>query len=128
VLFEAALRSEALHFLEHVTLLGSALYFWWSLLHAGRARAGGYGTSALLALATMMHTGLLGALITMARRPLYAVYVQPGIDALADQQLAGLLMWIPGALVYLVAGLVLIGAWLGRARRSTRAAPVSVAR
>lgn len=127
-LFEAALRSEALHLLEHITLLASALYFWWSLLHAGRARAGGFGTSALLALATMMHTGFLGALITFARRPLYAVYVQPGVDALADQQLAGLLMWIPGALVYLVAGLVLIGAWLGRAQRSTRAAPASVAR
>lgn len=128
VLFEAALRSEALHLLEHVTLLASALYFWWSLLYAGRARAGGFGTSALLALATMMHTGFLGALITFARRPLYAVYVQPGVDALADQQLAGLLMWIPGALVYLVAGLVLIGAWLRRARRSATVSPVPVAR
>jgi putative membrane protein len=58
-----------------------------------------------------MHTGLLGGLITMAPAPLYPVYVgRTGgwrLTALSDQHLAGLLMWVPLGLPYLVAGLVL---------------------
>jgi putative membrane protein len=58
-----------------------------------------------------MHTGLLGGLITMAPEPLYRVYAGRtgswGLTELADQQLAGLLMWVPLGLPYVVAGLVL---------------------
>jgi len=61
--------------------------------------------------ATLMHGGLLGALITMAPQPLYAWYRGRtelwGLSALEDQQLAGLLMWVPMGLIYLAASLVL---------------------
>lgn len=117
-LYQAALRSDPLHVLEHATLLASALYFWWSVVRAGRGRTSGFGAGALLALATMMHTGLLGALIAFAPRPLYPLHARSTdpVAALADQQLAGLLMWVPGGAVYLAAGLMLVGAWLRRAR------------
>lgn len=120
-LFQAAVRSDMLHLLEHVTLLATALLFWWSLLHPARARASGYGASAVLLLLTMMHTGLLGALLTFAPRPLYPVYGAAasavGLTPLEDQQLAGLIMWVAGGMFYLLAGLMFAAAWLRDAER-----------
>ena len=59
-----------------------------------------------------MHTGLLGGLITMAPEPLYPIYAGRtgswGLTALADQQLAGLVMWVPLGIPYVVAGLFLV--------------------
>jgi putative membrane protein len=83
---------KAVHMLAHAALFGSACLFWSCLL---RRRA-----AALWVLATMIHTGILGALLTFAPRELYASY------SLADQQLAGLVMWVPGGLLYIAAGLV----------------------
>lgn len=93
------------HIVEHATLLGTAMLFWWALCRRGRA---GYGEAALWSLATMIHTGILGALLTFAPRVLYSGY------ALEDQQLAGLVMWVPGGACYLVAGLAFGSAWLSK--------------
>lgn len=57
---------------------------------------------------TLMHTGLLGALLTFAAVPLYG----HGPQALWGQQLAGLVMWIPGGVVYLAAAGWMAGRWL----------------
>jgi cytochrome c oxidase assembly factor CtaG len=103
------------HVAEHVVLLGTAYLFWTALRKGGRARA---GAAALWTLAMLLHTGLLGALLTFAPRVLYPGYT------LEDQQLAGLIMWIPGGLCYLAAGLAFAAAWLGAGRR---AAPLSPA-
>ena len=121
MLFEAALRSQAVHLLEHASFLGSALLFWNALQRTGRA--GGWGIAALWTLATMMHTGLLGALITFAQWPLYPHYstVEHALlPVMEDQQLAGLLMWVPAGLCYLIAGLGYAEAWLASAERGTR--------
>src|SRR5690606_23249383 len=68
-------------------------------------------------LATMVQMGLLGALITFAGQPLFAPHLTTtaawGLTPLADQQLAGLIMWAPAAGVYLLSALVLLGRWLG---------------
>ncbi|WP_349617452.1 cytochrome c oxidase assembly protein [Azotobacter salinestris] len=103
------------HFFEHACFLFSAWLFWWSVLRAGPRNQG----RALLALLlTSMHTGLLGALLSFARVPLYRE-----ADELGDQQLAGLLMWVPGGLVYLAAALWCGQRWWQRLlRRSTPAA------
>jgi heme/copper-type cytochrome/quinol oxidase subunit 2 len=71
------------------------------------------------------HTGLLGALLALAPAPLYRVYVEragpAGIDALADQQVAGLLMWVPAGVILTCVALALFAAWFGEAeRRATR--------
>lgn len=102
--FELALRNEAVHWLEHVTLLASGMLYWRALL---RARGGAAGWALASMLSTLLHTGVLGALLTLAPRPLYPSYaVQHGVQAaLADQQLAGLIMWVPMGTVYLVAAL-----------------------
>jgi putative membrane protein len=99
------------HILEHAALLGTALLFWSAL---ARSRRNGYGEAALWTLATMLHTGALGALLTFAPRPLYAGY------ALDDQQLAGLIMWVPMGTVYFGACIFLASRLLGSAERSTR--------
>lgn len=95
-LYTAALLDPGLHLLEHISFLGSALLFWQAVLGAGRSRA---PAAALALLLTLMHTGLLGALLTFAREPLYLRESRE----LWDQQLAGLVMWIPGGAAYLLA-------------------------
>lgn len=106
-LLEWTLHEQWLHALQHFAFVATAALFWWALLARGRA---GAGESALWTLATLIHTGLLGALLTFAPRPLYGSY---GFE---DQQLAGLLMWIPGGLAYLAAGLAFTAAWLAQRR------------
>jgi putative membrane protein len=102
--YALALNHPGWHWVAHAGFLLSALLFWQATLRAGRTQAMG-GTAALLA--TLMHTGALGALLTFAHTPLY-----PPFD-LADQQLAGLVMWVPGGMVYVVAMAALVArTWL----------------
>jgi putative membrane protein len=110
-LFDAALHSEGLHILQHASFLATALLFWWTVL-GGDPRSRGHGGLALLSLfTTMVHTGALGALLALAPTPWYAVYVASapalGFNPLEDQQLGGLIMWVPGGIAYLLAGLAL---------------------
>ncbi len=101
--FEAALASHLAHALEHASFFGTALLFWRSILDA---RVDRRSSSALGAsFATLVHGGLLGALITLAPQPLYLWYSGRtglwGLTPLEDQQVAGLLMWVPMGLAYL---------------------------
>jgi len=115
ILYEAALRNEALHILEHATFLGVSLLFWWIIIyrHQSRVRV---EMALLLLFTTALHSGLLGALITFASRPLYTHYISTaprwGLTALTDQQLAGTLMWIPVGFLYLGTIVLLMGQWL----------------
>ena len=123
LLFTLALRWQWVHVVEHIMFLGSALLFWNSLQRSARTGGEGYGAAALWTLATLIHTGLLGALITFSPRLLYPIYLNAGggpWSALEDQQLAGLLMWIPAGLCYLTAGLAYAAAWLHSAERGDR--------
>ena len=118
VLFEAALADEAVHIAQHSCFLSSALFFWWSVFGRGASRHGGASMASLFT--TMMHTSALGALLTLAPIPWYAHYAQAsvfGLSALEDQQLGGLLMWVPGGIAYLVAGLAVVAAWLAPVTR-----------
>jgi cytochrome c oxidase assembly factor CtaG len=111
------LSSSAFHTFHHMVLLASAILFWWAV----RSRRRHPGAGVLWIFLTMLHTGLLGALLTFAPRPLYPAYAVLAHDAMADQQLAGLIMWVPGGALYLLAGLVHTAAWL----RPPRAEPVA---
>lgn len=118
--YQAALRGDAAHALQHACFLGSALLFWWTVAH-GRAGRVGHGASVAYLFATAMHGGGLGALLAFARHPWYSAYAGAteawGLTPLEDQQLAGLVMWIPGGLAYLVAALVLVAAWMRESER-----------
>lgn len=110
--FDLALRHEAVHWAEHVTLLGSGMLFWRALL---RARGAATGRALLAALVTIIHSGMLGALLTLAPHPLYRTYEDRlgKAAALADQQLAGLIMWVPMGTLYLLCAVVLAARLIG---------------
>lgn len=118
-LFEAALASDAMHGWQHTSFLASALLFWWAVLGDGAERPH-RGGAMLYLFTTMLHTGALGALLTWSAVPWYPAYAgsvgRYGYDLLEDQQLGGLIMWIPGALAYLFAGLALAARWLANPR------------
>jgi len=114
-LFDLALADPGWHVVQHLCFLGSALLFWWSVLH-GRDRRLGVRVGCLFFTAVV--SGALGALMAFSSSPWYAGYAASGLDAFGltpaeDQQLAGLLMWIPGGLVHAIAGLALVARRLG---------------
>jgi putative membrane protein len=128
VLFNAALSHEALHIFEHLTLLIGGTIFWWRILSPVpecRLRPVPHG-AAYLFTSCLACTGL-GVLITFAPGLLYPAYAQPsdpfailhvirdrwGISPAMDQQIGGLLMWVPGCLVYLTAIMAMFARWYG---------------
>jgi putative membrane protein len=118
LLYNAALANSFVHWLQHVSFLITALLFWWALLR-GRGRERGYGAAVFYLFLTALHSGFLGVLITFSRRLIYPLQSQTaaewGLAPLEDQQLAGLIMWVPAGLVYAIAALILAGVWIGRA-------------
>jgi len=128
-LFEAALRHEGLHALEHATLLGSALLFWWPI--AGPLpewpRPAPPARLLYLLLCTLPMTAV-AAPITLSARLLYPFYATEGMAALwpldprADQALAGTLMWMGGMAGALIAGTVVFFRWAAEEGREEAAA------
>ena len=110
VLFDAALENPGWHIAQHLTFLVTALLFWWSVLHAPGRRV---GLAVGCLFFTSLISGALGALMALSQSPWYAGYADLGMDAFGlrpaeDQQLAGLLMWVPGGLLHALAGLTLL--------------------
>jgi putative membrane protein len=123
VLFEWALHSEAVHAVQHLTFMVTASLFWWGMVHGQYGRAG-YGVGVLYVFLTGLHSTILGALLTVAPSTWYRSYEATAavqrIDALADQQLAGLVMWVPSGVIFMVVGLALVAAWIGESERRVR--------
>jgi putative membrane protein len=113
VLFAAALASESVHVLQHACFFGSALAFWWAMCGGASRKAGVVSLACLFA--TMLHTSVLGALLTFAPSAWYVGGDAArlfGLSPLEDQQLGGLIMWVPGGLAYVVVGLAIVATWL----------------
>lgn len=113
--FEKALAHDGVHWFQHVTFFAAAVVFWWSVLYGSRT-VERRGFALLSLLTTIVHTTVLGVLLTFSPRPWYASYIEAvhpwGLSPLEDQQLGGLIMWVPGGIVFLVAGLVVTARWL----------------
>ncbi len=121
----AALGNDALHWAMHGSFLLAGLWFWAAVFRRVRDPDTGAGAGVVAIVAVMMQMGFVGALLTFATRPLYPVYVEraaaAGISSLADQQLAGLIMWVPACLPYLLGGVWLVQRALERAERRSSA-------
>lgn len=122
--YQAAVENSALHALEHASFLGTSLLFWWTALQPSGRRRLARGADVLYVVLGAMQGGALGALLTFAATPLYPFYSRGvaswGLTPLQDQQLAGLVMWIPFGAVYLGAACALFVGWLREIERETR--------
>lgn len=115
-LFGRALASPGWHVAQHVSFIATALLFW----HAVWRRHAQPGPVVLALFFTATVSGALGAFMAFARSPWYLGYASlgltpMGLTPLEDQQLAGLLMWVPGGVVHACAALWLLARGL-RAR------------
>jgi putative membrane protein len=134
-LYEATLHSELVHLAQHFCFFGSALLFWWAAFELGRRTHTRQGIGVVYIFTTAVHSSVLGALLTFSLVLWYPAY-EPfttawGLTALEDQQLGGLIMWVPAGVVYLFAALALVAAWIAAAelqsnRSGTRGAPAPV--
>lgn len=115
-LFDATVTSVLLHRLQHLSFFITAVIFWWAVIWRE-----GRGAGAWHLFLTMLHTSILGALIAIAPRVVYLAQTRYaadwGLSSLEDQQLAGIIMWVPGGIVYAGAALVVLA---GLIRGSSR--------
>lgn len=116
-----ALANEGVHTLEHFCFFVTALMFWSIVLEPFGRRRLDYGTTMIFVATFGVQNGLLGALLTFAGHPFYAAHLTTtaawGLTPLEDQQLAGLIMWIPASLIHLTTLGVLFVAWMRAAER-----------
>lgn len=111
--YEEALHHEVLHGAEHALFLFSALAFWNVVRHAGDCRGVSPGVAVIYLVAASAQGSALGAILLFARRPLYSSY-----PSLHDQQLAGLIMWLPATVIYLIGVAYVFIRWWRRTERT----------
>ncbi|MGX9146326.1 cytochrome c oxidase assembly protein [Mesorhizobium sp. 128a] len=120
VMFDAAVTNIALHRIQHLCFFATAMLFWWAIVWRSH-----YGASAWHLFATMIHTSVLGALMALAPRVLYVAQTQTamawGLTPLGDQQLAGMIMWVPAGTIYAAAAMTMLALWIrGSSGRRTQ--------
>jgi cytochrome c oxidase assembly factor CtaG len=118
--YDAALRSEFIHDLEHISFFFVGMLFWWHVTGAGPRLHKQHGFIGRIAfvLSVIPPNMAAGVVIAFASEPIYAYtsgYL--GLTALGDQQLGGVIMWIPGSMMYIVAALILASQLLQREER-----------
>jgi len=116
-LYDLALENTAVHYLEHLTMLGAGLLFWWPAVSPDPMPWRiPHPVKILYLFLAMPQISFLGVALLTAEHPLYSFYLQNTMawapDPLADQQLGGTLMWVMGDMVFLVAMLGLVWAWM----------------
>ncbi|HEV2647243.1 MAG TPA: cytochrome c oxidase assembly protein [Acidobacteriaceae bacterium] len=134
-LYQATLTSDWIHAAQHLSFFLTAVLFWSALYGVGRS-AMSYGAATFYVFGTAVHCSALGALLTFSSvlwYPACSATTQAwGLTPLQDQQLGGVLMWVPSALVFILVGLILFSRWLResdhRLRHSTLQAAVDRAK
>jgi cytochrome c oxidase assembly factor CtaG len=116
VLFDAAVESVSLHRLQHLCFFATAILFWWSVIWNTNR-----GVAASHLFLTMLHMSVLGALIALSPNVLYGLQTQAaeewGLLPLEDQQMAGLVMWVPAGIIYAAVALALTALWIRNSGR-----------
>jgi len=127
-LYQATLYSDWIHAAQHLSFVGTAVLFWSALFGVGRS-AMNYGTATLYVFGTAVHCSALGALLTFSTVLWYPAYAsttwQWGLAPLKDQQLGGVIMWVPSGVVFIVVALALIAHWLAESDRRLRLGSVA---
>jgi putative membrane protein len=119
-LFQSTLTSDLLHTVQHASFFLSALLFWWAIITGGHGVAS-YGAGVLYLFTTSIHSGILGAFLTFSKTLWYPAYIGSteswGLQPIEDQQIGGMIMWVPAGLVYIAAGLIMFAGWLRESDR-----------
>ena len=118
--FEAALHSDVIHDIQHASFLVAAALFWWTVISPLGRRRLDSGAGLLYLFTTSLHGSALGLLLTFSSNPWYGEYIRraPGDEsAMQDQQLAGLIMWMPVGILFVLLAAVICLAWLRRIER-----------
>ena len=123
ILYEATLHNESIHILEHLLFIATGVLNWWPILSPLPELPRLSPAGQLLYLFLEAVPGMvLGALIVFAPNVLYPTYADAlrplGLDPMADQQIAGQVMWMLGGFIYLAALAAVFFAWLGREERA----------
>jgi putative membrane protein len=121
--YEAALEQHALHIVQHLVFLATAVIMWWPVLSpVPELPRASYPTQLIYLFALGLPMSLAGALITLADSVLYPFYIAAprvwGLAPLADQQLGGLAMWVVGTIYLWVAATVVWFRWAMREERA----------
>ena len=104
VAYEAALRNETVHLIEHLTFALGAYLWWWNVIDPAPLRASlSYLARVPFVFITIVPNFALGAFLTFSPNPWYPHYeiTAPayGITALEDQEIGGVIMWVPGSFI-----------------------------
>ena len=101
--------------------------FWWLVTGAGphiHKQMGLWGRIAFVLIAVPPNMAL-GAVLAFVGRAVYPYYEAVprlwGLTAVTDQQIGGVIMWIPGSMMFIFAALILIARGFGRAEGKLRA-------
>ncbi len=108
--YDAALRNNLLYWCMDLSMFFSALFLWWTVLHSAQERP---GSSLIASLFTGIQMCVLGALLTLSNHAWFTVHAATtwawGLSPLDDQQLGGLVMWVPGGIVLTGFTILLLG-------------------
>lgn len=115
-LYEAALRSRPVHELQHIMFFVASCLFWRVLLDPLSRLRMNVGAGVVYLFLTSLHATFLGVFMALSPRVWYDDYVSRtaawGLTPLEDQQLAGLVMWMPACMVYAVVAAVIFALWM----------------
>ncbi len=112
-----ALENRWAHYLEHLSFFATAIIFWWPVIGSAPLRSPlNFPARLAYTFLAWMPNSLLGAGLTLSRGVLYPHYIQTAqtsaIDPAVDQQLAGLIMWVPGDLLFAIILILLLVAFM----------------
>lgn len=116
--YNATLRIRWIHDLEHITFFLAAMFYWWRITDAAPHIQKRMSRTAQIAytLAAIPPNMLLGVAISFAEQVIYTYYLDVpriwGIGVLDDQRLGGVIMWVPGSMMYIIVVLIIAARWL----------------
>jgi cytochrome c oxidase assembly factor CtaG len=124
--YDAALRHEIFHILEHTSYFVTAMLFWWHVSGSAPRLHGrlSYGLRIAYLLSALVPNEILGVVISLAGQPIYKHYLGvprvSGLSVMDDQTLGGALMWVPGGMMYALGAVVLLARMLDEEEKESR--------